>query len=202
MQSVIEVSGTIRHRDEETYNPRLATGEVELKAEKLTVLSEAEASALLAGRGRARPRGASAQVPLSGHPPPRHAEGAQASAIRCSRPQSIILDEDGLLSGGDPHALQVHPRGRTGLPGAQPGASGHLLCPAPKPANLQAAADGGRASTSTTRWPAASGTRTCGPTASRSSPRWIWKCPLWTRRTSCSTLSGSSNPCSTRCMGR
>ena len=42
MQSVIEVSGTIRHRDEETYNPRLATGEVELKAEKLTVLSEAK----------------------------------------------------------------------------------------------------------------------------------------------------------------
>ena len=42
MQSVLEISGVIRHRDEETYNPRLATGEVELKAEKLTVLSEAK----------------------------------------------------------------------------------------------------------------------------------------------------------------
>ncbi len=41
MQSVIEVSGEIRRRDEETYNPRLKTGEVELLAEHLTVLSEA-----------------------------------------------------------------------------------------------------------------------------------------------------------------
>ena len=32
MQSVIEVSGEIRRRDEETYNPRLKTGEVELLA--------------------------------------------------------------------------------------------------------------------------------------------------------------------------
>ena len=32
MQSVIQVEGEIRHRDEETYNPRLATGEVELLA--------------------------------------------------------------------------------------------------------------------------------------------------------------------------
>lgn len=41
MQSVVEVSGEIRHRDESTYNPRLSTGEVELKATSLKVLSEA-----------------------------------------------------------------------------------------------------------------------------------------------------------------
>ena len=41
MQSVVQVEGLIAHRDEETYNPRLATGEVELRAERLTVLSEA-----------------------------------------------------------------------------------------------------------------------------------------------------------------
>ena len=35
MQSVIQVEGEIRHRDEETYNPRLATGEVELLAKRL-----------------------------------------------------------------------------------------------------------------------------------------------------------------------
>ena len=40
MQSVIQVEGEIRHRDEETYNPRLATGEVELLAKRLVVLSE------------------------------------------------------------------------------------------------------------------------------------------------------------------
>ena len=42
MQSVIQVEGEIRHRDEETYNPRLATGEVELLAKRLVVLSEAQ----------------------------------------------------------------------------------------------------------------------------------------------------------------
>ena len=33
----------------------------------------------------------------------------------------------------------------------------------------------------TSRSPAASGTRTCGPTVSRSSPRSTWRCPSWTR---------------------
>ncbi len=41
LQSVVEAGGQIRRRDEETYNPRLATGEVELAAETLRVLSEA-----------------------------------------------------------------------------------------------------------------------------------------------------------------
>lgn len=42
MQSVVQVTGEIRLRDEETYNPKLATGEVELKATALTVLSQAK----------------------------------------------------------------------------------------------------------------------------------------------------------------
>ena len=42
LQSVIQVTGEIRQRDESTFNPRLATGEVELKATALTVLSEAK----------------------------------------------------------------------------------------------------------------------------------------------------------------
>ena len=42
MQSVVQVTGEIRHRDESTYNPRLLTGEVELKATALEVLSEAK----------------------------------------------------------------------------------------------------------------------------------------------------------------
>ena len=41
MQSVVEVEGILRHRDASTYNPRLATGEVELKAERLCILSQA-----------------------------------------------------------------------------------------------------------------------------------------------------------------
>ncbi|MBR5139426.1 MAG: aspartate--tRNA ligase, partial [Clostridia bacterium] len=38
---VVSVSGNVQLRDAETVNPKIATGEVELKAEKVTVLSEA-----------------------------------------------------------------------------------------------------------------------------------------------------------------
>jgi len=39
-ESVVSVTGGLRIRDGETYNPRLATGTVELRAQTLTVLSE------------------------------------------------------------------------------------------------------------------------------------------------------------------
>ena len=41
-QSVIAVSGVIRRRSEDTYNPRIATGTVELFADALELLSQAE----------------------------------------------------------------------------------------------------------------------------------------------------------------
>ncbi len=41
-QTVIAVTGPIRQRDEETYNPNLVTGTIELMARELEVLSEAE----------------------------------------------------------------------------------------------------------------------------------------------------------------
>ena len=41
-ETVIGVAGLVRHRDEETYNPKIATGTVELMATKLEVISEAD----------------------------------------------------------------------------------------------------------------------------------------------------------------
>jgi len=41
-QTVVQITGAIRHRDEETYNPLIPTGEVELAAEHLEILSEAD----------------------------------------------------------------------------------------------------------------------------------------------------------------
>ena len=41
-QTVVQIAGEIRHRDEETYNPQLPTGEVELAAGRLEILSEAD----------------------------------------------------------------------------------------------------------------------------------------------------------------
>jgi len=41
-ETVIAVTGNIHIRDQETYNPRIKTGTIELRAEELEVLSEAE----------------------------------------------------------------------------------------------------------------------------------------------------------------
>ncbi|MEE9299685.1 MAG: aspartate--tRNA ligase [Alphaproteobacteria bacterium] len=43
LESVVTVTGEVVHRGEETINPNLATGDVELRIAELTVLSEAEA---------------------------------------------------------------------------------------------------------------------------------------------------------------
>ena len=43
VESVIAVSGKIRIRDEETYNPKLVTGTIEMAASRLEVMSEAAA---------------------------------------------------------------------------------------------------------------------------------------------------------------
>ena len=41
-ESVVRLTGTIRKRDEETFNERIKTGEVELLVSSLEVLSESE----------------------------------------------------------------------------------------------------------------------------------------------------------------
>lgn len=41
-ESVVSVSGPVRLRDEETVNPKLATGEIEIAARSLTLLGRAK----------------------------------------------------------------------------------------------------------------------------------------------------------------
>ena len=76
----------------------------------------------------------------------------------------------------DAHPRPQHARGGARLPRAEPRPSGPLLRPAAVAAVVQANPDGRRASTATSRSPAASATRTCEPTASRSSPSSTWRC--------------------------
>ena len=39
-ENCISIEGTIQHRDEETYNPKIPTGTIELEAEKVTILGK------------------------------------------------------------------------------------------------------------------------------------------------------------------
>jgi hypothetical protein len=75
----------------------------------------------------------------------------------------------GLRRGRDADAHAVDPRGRPRVPRAVAQGARLVLRPAAVAAAVQAAADGRRASTATTRSPAACATRTCAPTASTSS---------------------------------
>ena len=43
-ESVVSISGAVVQRDEETYNPKIATGTIEVKAETLAVLGRAQAN--------------------------------------------------------------------------------------------------------------------------------------------------------------
>jgi len=62
-ESVITVTGTVVMREAETINPRLPTGEIELRVADLMVQSAAE-SCLCRSRRGTLPRGHPAQIPL------------------------------------------------------------------------------------------------------------------------------------------
>lgn len=43
-EDCISIEGVIEHRDEETYNPKIPTGTIELEAHKVTMLGKVKAS--------------------------------------------------------------------------------------------------------------------------------------------------------------
>ena len=177
------------HRDEETYNPRLATGEVELLAKRLVVLSEAQplpysmdedAKVREELRLKYRYLDLRRSAVAEGTPlPPSGADGGGKATWTGTASTCI---ETPMLCKSTPEGARdylvpsrVHP--------------GKLLRPAAVAADFQAAAAWSAAWTSIIRSPAASATRISAPTASRSSRRSTWKCRLWSRRISSSTWS-------------
>ena len=164
---VIQVRGLVRARPAGTANANLASGKVELLAAQLTVLNRSEPLPFqldeqVSEEVRLRYR----YIDL------RREEMSRAAAPAAPRDQrhAPLHGRARLHRHRDADAHQGHARGRARLPGAQPHASGQLLRAAAVAADLQAAADGGRASIATTRSCAASATKTCAPTASRNSP--------------------------------
>ena len=123
--------------------PTLATGEVEVVAEKVWILNEIAHAAVPHGRERGRERGRAPEVPLRRPAPAAHAaqhHPALEDLVRGAR----VPVRAGLPRNRDALHDALHAGGRARLPGAQPRAAGHLLRPAAVAADLQAAADGER----------------------------------------------------------
>ena len=164
----VKVTGEVVRRPEGNENPELPTGEIEVTVTELEVLSESAPLPFPIDEHveSARRRGSHRYLDLRRSGP--------AAAMRL-RSEANRIARDGaararLRRGRDPDPDPLHPRGRPRLPGPGPAAARHLVRPAAVPAAVQAAADGGRRWSGTTRSPAATATRTSAPTGSRSSP--------------------------------
>ena len=103
---------------------------------------------------------------------------ARGCSTRCStrtkvvRTMREVLDARDFLEVETPILTKSTPEGARDFLVPSRFNAGVLVRAAAEPAALQAAADDGRASSATTRSRAASATRTCAPTASRSSRSW------------------------------
>jgi aspartyl-tRNA synthetase len=140
-ESVVLVEGEVALRPEDRRNPRMATGDVEVRATRLTVVGPAGTPADPRGArrgGEAAGRGAPPAPPLPRPAAPGAAAGADSSARAWRRPRGATSRRTASRArDADPH--QAHARGRARLPGAEPRARGRVLRPAAEPADLQAA---------------------------------------------------------------
>ena len=140
-ETVVTLTGLVVTRDEETVNPKIPTGEVEVRIAEMEVQNAARDPAA-AGPRRARlRRGGAAPLPLSR--PPARAHAPEHGAPQRHRRQHPPAHGGSRLHGvpyADPHGQLA--RGRARLPGAEPAPSRHLLCAAAGPAAVQAARHG------------------------------------------------------------
>ena len=167
---VITVAGDVARRLPGTENARLATGEIELQARDVTILSEAKTPPFYINEPDA-PVDESLRLQY------RYLDIRREPMLRRLLLRSKLVseirrvhEEHGLRRDRDADPDQEHARGRPRLhrPVAPP--AGHRLRPARRAPSSSSSSSWSRASTATSRSPAASATRTSAATASRSSP--------------------------------
>ena len=102
--------------------PKLATGEIEVRAEQLEVLNRSLTPPFQPDRQGPARRGPAAEVPLHRSAAAGDAADAAAAAPH-DQDHARLLRRAGLHRRGDAHAGPQHARGRPRLPGAQPRAA-------------------------------------------------------------------------------
>src|SRR5262249_1109278 len=124
----IKVEGTITPRPAGNENPDLPTGEIEVTASALTVLSEAAPLPFPVDGGGGR-RGRPVQAPVP-RPAPGRAGQRAAAALGGQPDRPPGAGRGRVHRGGDPVPDPLHPGGGPGLPGAGAAAAGQLVRPA------------------------------------------------------------------------
>ena len=140
---VVKVTGEVRRRPEGNANPDLPTGEIEVVASDIEVLSESaplpfqiDERVTVGEEARLRHRYLDLRRPAQGAAIRLRSKVNAAARSRAGRPR-LRRDRD-----ADPDP--VHARGRPRLPRAGPPASRLLVRPAAEPPAVQAAAHGRR----------------------------------------------------------
>ena len=142
-ESVITVTGQVVPREPGTVNPKLPTGEVELRAADLVRAVRRRGAADPGRRRREIPRGSAAEIPLP-RPAARQAAPEHHAARRGDRLDPPADDRGRLHRVPDPDPDRRQPGGRARLPGAGAAASRQVLRAAAGAAAVQAARHGGR----------------------------------------------------------
>ncbi len=182
-QYVIQVEGTVEPRPAEAVNPKLPTGEIEIHVKKVEVLAASESLPFEI----TDESDAGEDIRLKY----RYLDLRRPKMQRNLLARHLIVRTMRRVAGGqgvrrdrDAPAHEVHARRREELPGAQPHQPRPVLRPGRVAATLQATPDDGRLRPLLPDRPVHCATRTCGPTASRSSPSWTSRWPSSPRPTS------------------
>ena len=172
---VVQAAGRCALRPEGMRNPKLPTGEIEVAAQRLTDPQRGQAAAVRHRGRRPSPTRCCASNTATST---CAAASMQRNLILRHRMIKFIrdyLDARGFIEIETPILVKSTPEGARDYLVPSRVHPGAVLRPAAVAAAVQAVADGRRASTATSRSRAASATRTCAPTASRSSRSSTWR---------------------------
>jgi len=141
-ESVVTVSGTVKKRAEETVNPKLGTGTVEVHADTIVVQSKAcPRPAVRSGRVQEYQGGGAPSSSFSGFEKPC-GKGKHFAAGKGDRLSSRKNGGAWFYGNSNPDFDFLLPGGGAGLSGSQPKASGQILRASAGSADFQTAPDG------------------------------------------------------------